>query len=133
MGYSIEISVNMLKETKFSEIENTIHSVARSYKCDNIYTLTEEDGTLKIPRYHCIYVVNFLDDNIDNLIKFIKFIKTYKSTHIECVYNNDFYKLLYASSYYLKNINKELSNTYKQFIKDNQFTPMENKLLKQLI
>lgn len=133
MGYNIEISVNMLKETKFSEVENTIQSVARSYNCDNIYTLTEEDGTLKIPRYHSIYVVNFLDDNIDNLIKFIKFIKKYKSGHIECVYNNDFYKLLYASSYHLKNINKELSKKYKEFIKDNNFTPIENKLLKQLI
>ena len=132
MGYNIEISVNMLKATKFSEIENTIDTVARSYNCDNIYTLSEEDGTLKIPRYHCIYVVNFLDNNIDDLIKFIKFIKNYKSSHIECVYNNDFYKLLYGSSYYLKNINKELSKKYKEFIKDKNFTPVENKLLKEL-
>lgn len=134
MGYNIEISVNMLKETKFSEIENTIHCVAEFYNCDNIYSITEEDGTKKIPRYHCIYVIIFLDENFENLIKFLKFIKKYKSGYIECIYENDIYKLLYASSFYLNNsVDKELSKKYKQFIKDKKFTPNETKLLKELI
>lgn len=133
MGYNIEISVNMLKETKFSEVEKTIEDMAEFYKCDNIYSLTEEDGTKKIPRYHCIYVINFMYDNFENLIKFLKFIKKFKSSYIECVYDNDIYKLLYASSFYLKSLDKELSKKYKNFIKDKNFTPNENKLLRELI
>ena len=133
MGYNIEISVNMLKNTNFSEIEMTIKSIAEFYNCDNIYSFTEEDGTIKIPRYHSIYVVNFLDDNFDNLINFLKFIKKHKSSYIECVYKNDMFKLLYASSLYLKSIDKELSKKYKQFIKDKHFTPNENKLLSELM
>lgn len=133
MGYNIEVSVNMLKETKFSEVEKTIKDMAEFYSCDNIYSLTEEDGTKKIPRYHCVYVINFMDDNFENFIKFLKFIKKYKSSYIECVYDNDIYKLLYASSFYLKSIDKELSKKYKNFIKDKKFTPNENKLLKELI
>ena len=133
MGYNVEISVNMLKETKFSEIEKTIQGIAEFYSCDNIYSLTEEDGTKKIPRYHCVYVINFVDENFDNLVKFLKFIKHYKSSYIECIYENDVYKLLYASSFYLKSIDKELSKKYKQFIKDKNFTPNETKLLRELI
>ena len=133
MGYNIEISVNLLKVTKFSEIENTIRCVAKSYNCNNIYVITEDDGTIKIPRYQCIYVVNFLDENFENLIKFLKFIKKYKSSYIECIYDNDIYKLLYASSFYLKTVDKDLSKKYKQFIKDKNFTPNESKLLNELI
>ena len=47
MGYNIEISVNMLKETKFSEVENTIEDMAKFYSCDNIYSLTEEGWNKK--------------------------------------------------------------------------------------
>jgi hypothetical protein len=133
MGYNVEISVNMLKETKFSEVEKTIQGIAEFYSCDNIYSLTEEDGTKKIPIYHCVYVINFVDENFDNLVKFLKFIKHYKSSYIECIYENDVYKLLYASSFYLKSIDKELSKKYKQFIKDKNFTPNETKLLRELI
>jgi len=133
MGYNIEVSVNMLKETKFSEVEKTIKDMAEFYSCDNIYSLTEEDGTKKIPRYHCVYVINFTDDNFENLIKFLKSIKKSKLSYIECVYDNDIYKLLYASSFYLKSVDKELSKKYKNFIKDKNFTPIENKLLRELI
>jgi len=132
-GYNIEISINMIKETKYSEIESMIQYIAKSYDCDDIYCFTEEDGSRKIPRYHCIYVINFSDDNFNNLIKFIKNIKQYKSTHIECIYNNNIYKLLYASSYYLTNIDKEVSKRYKQFIKDKNFTPNEGMLMKEFI
>ena len=133
MGYNVEISINILKETKFSEVENAIQSVAEFYSCDNIYLLSEEDGTKKIPIYNCIYVINFVDENFDNLIKFLKSIKKNKSSYIECIYENDVYKLLYASSFYLKSIDKELSKKYKQFIKDKNFTPNETKLLRELI
>ncbi len=133
MGYNVEISVNMLKATKFSEVEKTIEGIAEFYSCDNIYSFNEEDGTIKIPRYHCIYVIYFSDENLDNLVKFLKFIKKYKISYIECLYENDVYKLLYASSFYLKSIDKDLSKKYKQFIKDKNFTPNETKLLRELI
>lgn len=133
MGYNIEISVNMLKETKFSEVEKTIQTIAEFYCCENIYSLTEENGTIKIPRYHCIYVINFLDENLDNLVKFLKIIKKHKLSYIECIYECDVYKLLYASSFYLQTIDKELSKKYKTFINEKNFTPNETKLLKELI
>lgn len=133
MGYNIEISVNMLKETKFSEVENTIRCIAKRFNCNDIYTISEEDGISKIKRYHCIYVIIFMEENFENFLEFLKAIKKSKSSYIECIYDNDIYKLLYASSFYLNNIDKELSKKYKQFINDKNFTPNESKLLRELI
>ena len=133
MGYTIEISVNVLKEKKITEIEKMISDTAIFYNCNKIYTDSEEDGTLKIPKYHIIIIVNFLDEQIENFDKFVKFIKGYKSTYIECIYNNDKYKLVYASPCYLKNIEKDASQKYKQFINDRNFSPNEFILLQNFM
>lgn len=133
MGYSIEISINMLKENKFLEVETVIYDKSNTYNCENIYSLAEEDGTGKIPRYYRVYVISFLNDNLDGIIKFINFVKKYKSCYIECVYENNINKLLYASSFYLNNIEKDISKKYKEFINNKNFTPIEIKLLKELI
>ena len=120
MRYNIEVSVNIIKETKISEIVQNIKDNAKLCECNQIYMLTEEDGTIKIPRYNIIYVILFENDN--NIIKFIKNIKKYKSINIECIYDNNLNKLLYASSFYLMSIDKELSKQYKTFIKDRNFS-----------
>ena len=134
MGYNIEISVNMIKETKFSEIETIIINTAELYGCESVVSMSEEDGTIKIPRYHMIFIINFVEDDFENFIKFIKFIKVYKKCYIESVYNNNSKcKLLYASSTYLKNIDNDISKKYKKFINEKIFTPDENMLIKELI
>ena len=133
MGYNVEISVNMLKETNFSELESTIEDIANSYDCENFYLLSEEDGTIKIPRYHTVFVIHFIDENFDNFIKFLRIIRHSKKGYIESIYNSDIHKLLYASSYYLNKMDKEASKKYKNFIKNKNFTTQENTLLKVLI
>lgn len=135
MGYNIEISVNMMKENKFSEIETTIVNTAELYGCESVVTMSEEDGTIKIPRYHMVFVINFCEDNFENFIKFIKFTKEYKKCYIESIYNNNnsMSKLIFASSTYLNNIDKDISMKYKKFIYEKKFTLYENILLKELI
>lgn len=135
MGYNIEISVNMLKEKHFSEIETNIEDTAELYGCESVVSMSEEDGTIKIPRYHMIFIINFVEDNFENFIKFIKFIKEYKKCYIESIYNynNSISKLLFASSTYLSNIDKDISIKYKKFILEKKFTLYENILLKELI
>jgi len=134
MGYNIDISVNMVKEKTFSEIETTIVNTAELYGCESAVLISEEDGTIKIPRYHMIFVINFFEDDFENFIKFIKSIKEYKKCYIESVYSNNLKcKLLYASSRYLKNIDNDISNKYKKFIYEKIFTPHENMLIKELV
>jgi hypothetical protein len=128
--YNIELSVNTIKETKFSEIEMTLKTMANYYNCDHFYSFTEEDGINKIPRYHSIYVIKFINTKFDNLINFIKYIKHTKSIYIECIYHT---KLIYASALYLKTIDKESAKKYKLFITNNTFTPNEQKLIHLLV
>jgi hypothetical protein len=133
MGYNVEISVNLLKDSNFSEIEKTIHNTAEIYECESIYSIAEEDGTKKIPRYHLLFVINFEYDKFEKFIKFLKIIKNYKKVCIESIFNNTFgkSKLIFASSYYLNNIDKDISAKYKKFINDKQYTPNEKILLNE--
>ena len=59
--------------------------------------------------------------------------KNYKHSYIECIYTNDIYKLLYASSYYLKSVDKDVEKRYKKFINDKIFTENEHLLVKEFI
>ena len=130
MGYNIEISVNLVKETNFSETIQTIEAIANLYYCDKFYTLSEEDGTIKIPRYHYIFVIQFNDENFDNFLKFISIIRKSKKGYIETIYNNEVNKIIYASSFFLTKMGKEASNNYKNFIKNKNFTSQENSVIK---
>jgi hypothetical protein len=133
MVYHLELSVNALKETKITEIEDTITEAAHYYKCSDLYYNSEEDGTKKIPQYQLIFVIYFLENNFDNFIQFVKFVKCYKPSVIECIYDNAMNKLLYASSYYLRQIDKSISKKYKQFMRNRLFTSNETKLLQEFM
>jgi hypothetical protein len=133
MGYQLELSINLLKETKFSDIEKTISDAAYFYECCHLYYNSEEDGTKKIPQYQCIFVIHFLDNKFDNFIKFVNFVKHYKPSVIECIYDNETHKLVYASAYYLQHIDKSISKRYKQYILNKLFTPNESKLLQEFM
>lgn len=133
MGYNVELSINMLKETKFSEIESNIRSTASLYGCSSIYSISEEDGIAKIPHYNYVFIIHFMKSDLEEFIKFIKYIKSYRRSYIDCIYDNDLYKLIYASRYYLKNVEKDVSQKYKDFIGSKKFTENEVLLLNELL
>lgn len=111
MVYNIEVSINLLKHKSFTEMENTILGLAEKYGYESIYDFSETDGTLKIPRYHHVIVVSFLEENLSGFIKFIESMKKYNCVHIESIYNN---QLIYASSYYLTTIDKGGVQNYRR-------------------
>ena len=111
MVYTIEVSVNLMKLKSFGEMESTIQYLAAKCCCESMYNYSEADGTLKIPRYHHIIVVSFLDENIINFIEFIEEIKKLHYVHIECIYTNE---LIYASSYYLTTVDKDCVKNYRR-------------------
>lgn len=125
--YTIEVSVNTLKERNITEIDTIIHHIAGKYNCSDIYVFSEEDGTRKIPQYHIIYTITFLQQEFTNCVSFIKFVKTYKPVNIESIYHN---KLVYASPVYVLTIAKDSFIKYKQFIKNQVFTTEEQNILR---
>jgi hypothetical protein len=81
-------------------------------------------------RNHCIIIINFEDDQIFNCAEFIKTIKKINGLHIECIYEDTLIcKLIYASQYYLKNIDKDKVVTYNKFKRERGYSDNENMLL----
>lgn len=133
MAYSIEISVNLLKHSNFSDIETTLYYIADKYNYDRFYKLSEVDGTNKITRYHSITTISFLKNDINNLLYFIKDIKKYKYYNIECIYEDDIKtKLIYATSYYLQTIDKSNRIDYTLFKRNRSYSEDEAMLLNEV-
>ena len=89
MGYNIEVSVNMQKHGNISEIKKEITDFALDSNCDHYYYLYEMEGRCRIPRNHCIIVINFDDSETFNCAYFLKTLKKKKDLHIECIYDDE--------------------------------------------
>jgi hypothetical protein len=111
MGYTIEISFNIIKKTNVIEINYDMISLAKKYGCENYYYVDLENKS-----HRKLYVIAFYfeQDDISNLIEFIKNVKKTKSNKIDCIYDDNILcKMIYASGYYLRKIDKSLAKKYK--------------------
>jgi hypothetical protein len=89
------------------------------------------EGRCRIPRNHCIIVVNFDDSETFNCAYFLKKLKKMKDLYIECIYDDEVAcNLLYASQYYLTTIEKDKvikynKNKRERSLSDNDKTVLE--------
>jgi len=91
------------------------------------------DGRCKIPRNHCIMVINFDDEQIFNCAAFLKLIKKMKIFHIECIYEDDVVcKLIYASQYYQTTMEKDRAIKYNKFKRERSLSDNEKMILEQV-
>jgi len=134
MGYNIEISMDLLKHNNISETKREIIDFALDLDCSYYYYLYEYEDRIKFPRNHVIIVINFGNDNDSNLFncaKFLRTIKKMKDLHIESIYEDDdvLCKLIYASAYYLKNVEKDKAIKYSKYKKERSYSDDEKLLL----
>jgi len=133
MGYNIEVSINLLHHTNITEIKNEISDYAVNYDCNYYYYLYDMEGGCKIPRNHCIMVINFENDKIFECSCFLKIIKKMKKFHIECIYEDDVLcKLIYASKYYQTTLEKDNVIKYNKFKRERSHSDNERLLLEQM-
>jgi hypothetical protein len=133
MGYTIEVSFDILKHSNISELKKTIVDHALDLNCDNYYYYYDMDGMVKIPRNHCIIAINFLEEETFNCAKFIKKIKKMPNIHIECIYEDDIAcKLIYASNFYLKNVDKSKVVVYNKFKRERGYSDNEKYILNEI-
>lgn len=134
MGYTIEISLDLMKQQNISSFKDILVEKANKYNCNNIYWFHEVENTAKNKyKNNMIGCFSFDYDTIDKANCFINYIKTVHSVHLECIYEDNIYKLLYVSSYYLKKMNKEYAKLYKSNNQTKKYTPNEEVLLKNFI
>ena len=133
MGYNIEISFNMTKHSNVSELKKYITDYALDYNCDHYYYLYEHENECKIPRNHCIIVVNFGDNELFDCSIFLKHIKQMKDIHIECIYEDEIMcKLIYASQYYLTTVEKDKVIKYNKFKRERSLSDNEKIVLEHV-
>ena len=134
MGYTIEIAFDMVKHANVSALKQQITGLAVDCHCDGYYCFYETDhAVVKIPRNHCIVAVQFVKDSLCQCVAFIKTIRKWKDVYIECIYEDDILcKLIYASRYYLQNVDKRTGVIYRQFKRERSYSDSENLLLEPL-
>jgi len=136
MGYNIEISFDMTKHSNVSDLKTEITNLALDYNCDHYYYYNcEYDESHKFPRNHYIIAVAFNDNNIFDCANFIKLVKKTTGIHIECIYEDDNdikCKLIYASNYYLKQIDKSCVIIYNKFKRERSLSDNEKIILSRL-
>jgi hypothetical protein len=136
MGYTIELSFDLVLHPNMSEKKKGIADLALDYNCDHYYYLYDMEANHKFPRNHCIIAVHFLDDDIFHCAEFLKKMRKMKKTeqlHIECIYEDDIAcKLIYASIHYLKNIDRQSVRKYNKFKRERSYSDNESVLLNEM-
>lgn len=113
MGYNIEVSFNLLKNSNVSELEDTIITMAKNSDCTFYYSNCEIEKNLAIQRNHMVITLVFDQCKVDTMLQFIKDMKKIKGIYIESIFNEETNGMIYASQYYLTLIDKQLSKNYK--------------------
>jgi hypothetical protein len=131
MVFNIEISINLMKHSNVTEIENEVVGLAKEYNCEDVYTFSEAEWDSKLSICKSILVFTFSKDNMMYFLDFIKIMKKNKDIHIECIYNDELLtKLIYASSNYQKTTHKIRNNQHKSFKRSRSFSEEEKMILK---
>jgi hypothetical protein len=100
MGYNIELSFDILKNSSVSEIQNNIKNLATINNCNYCYEDYEYETNVQYKRRHCIMTANFENTNIKYLVEFLKKINNMEGLYIEMIYDEEINRILYASKYY---------------------------------
>jgi hypothetical protein len=115
MGYSIEVSFNVLKHSNVTEIKDEIQDLATSCGCKMFYDDYEFENNLQFQRNHCVITIGFDNGNICYLILFLKKIRSKKYLYIENIYDETSRQILYASKYYItQKMDKGYSKMFKE-------------------
>jgi hypothetical protein len=101
MGYNIEVTFNVIKNSSVTELLSMIRDYAEDCLCDDFYEDYEFENKTQIQRRHCIISINFSQEKINNMIDFLNNIKKREGLYIESIYDETNHSILYASQYFI--------------------------------
>jgi hypothetical protein len=130
MGYNIELSFNIFKNSGITEIQNSIKELAIKYNCNDCYENYEYETNVQYKRQHCIMTANFENSNINYLVEFLKNINKREGLNIELVYDEEINKILYASTYYqTQKMDKKCSKEYTTHRRERSYSEDDTLIL----
>ena len=129
MGYNIEVTFDILKNSSVTELQKSVKNYAEECGCESFYADYEYDTSTQFKRNHCILTINFSQTNMNLLLQFLKFIKNKDGLFLELIYD-DISSLVYASQYYVtQKMNKSHSKIFKQERRERSYSDDENMIL----
>jgi len=133
MGYNIEVSFNILKNSSVTELLNTVKTCAEECGCEYHYEDYEYETNVQFKRNHCIITIVFTQYDLFYLLDFIKFIRSKKGLYLESIYEDDSRKILYASQYYItQKMSKPNGKQFKREKRERTYSDDENMILKTI-
>jgi len=133
MGYNIEVSFSLIKNSSVTELQENIKNLATNCGCSYCYEDYEYETHVRYQRKHCIITVNFNNPDIYNLIKFLINIKKSKGLYIEVIYDEDSNKIIYASKYYTtQKMEKSCSKILKDERKKKTYSDDDTKIIETM-
>jgi hypothetical protein len=102
MSYTVEISFD-LNRHNINSLKNYVQQLANNFGCISIYDDYEFESSYKLQRTHCVTSIDFevLDEKSSQFYLFLKQIKKISGVNIECIYDNNLKKIIYASKFYV--------------------------------
>jgi hypothetical protein len=130
MGYNIEVSFDILKNSSVTELQKTVKNYAEECGCELFYEDYEYETHSQFKRNHCVITIIFSQTNVEYLLLFLKFIKNKEGLFLELIYDDISKAILYASQYYVtQKMNKSYSKTFKQERRERSYSDDENMIL----
>ncbi len=130
MGYNIEVSFDILKNSSVTELQKKVKNYAEECDCESVYEDYEYDTHSQFKRNHCIITIIFSEKNVDYLLLFLKFIRQMDGLFLELIYDDTSKLIVYASQYYIsQKMNKSYSKIFKQERRERSYSDDENMIL----
>ena len=129
MGYNIEVSFNVYKNSSVTETQDSIKILATNCGCNYFYEDYEFETNVQYQRRHYVITVNFENNsNIKFITDFLKNIKRVKGLYIESIYDDETNVILYASKYY-QTQKMIKGNNYKEERKKRSYSEDDTKII----
>ena len=130
MGYNIEISFNVLKNSSILKLLEEIRMKANEHECENFYQDYEFENKVQFQRRHCLIMIEFSQENVKNMIDFLNIIKKNNKLYIELIYNEDNHSILYASQYFMtQKMDKHAAKKFKSEKRERSYSEDEIDIL----
>jgi hypothetical protein len=130
MGYNIEISFDILKNSSATELQNRVRNFAEECGCETFYEDYEYDHYVQFKRNHCVMSVDFSQTNMTSFLQFLKFVRNNEGLFLELIYDDSSNLILYASQYYItQKMNKSTSKIFIKERRERSYSDDENMIL----
>jgi len=132
MGYNIEVSFNILRNSSVTQLQAMVKNYAEYCCCESFYEDYEYETKSQFKRNHCIITIVF-GENLNYLLDFLRFIRSIEGLFLESIYDEESRTLLYASHYYVtQKMNKLNAKTFKRERRERSYSDDENMILKTI-